>query len=304
MSINRLFETIYYLIEHKQTTAKELAEHFEVSTRTIYRDLDRLIVAGFPIYANQGAKGGIYIDSEFVLDKMTFSDDEQNQILMALQCIERLQDRDEAGLIDKMAALFNKNKLDWIEVDFTTWHYNNSQNEKFETIKKAIFEQNEIKFKYINSYGEKSQRCVFPNKLFFKANTWYLQGYCLQKNSYRVFRLTRIIELLTASNYFQLEEIALPPKINKIPNLNTPRIKVILKFDKSIGSVVFDEFGDGVICEDTAGNYIVSSVVPDDYWLISFILSFWSKVEVIEPQDLKDKVIIEINKIKAVYKQT
>ena len=115
MSVNRLFETIYYLIEHKQTTAKELAEHFEVSTRTIYRDLDRLIVAGFPIYANQGAKGGIYIDSEFVLDKMTFSDDEQNQILMALQCIERLQDRDEAGLIDKMAALFNKNKLDWIE---------------------------------------------------------------------------------------------------------------------------------------------------------------------------------------------
>ena len=240
MSVNRLFETIYYLIEHKQTTAKELAEHFEVSTRTIYRDLDRLIVAGFPIYANQGAKGGIYIDSEFVLDKMTFSDDEQNQILMALQCIERLQDRDEAGLIDKMAALFNKNKLDWIEVDFTTWHHNNSQNEKFETIKKAIFEQ----------------------------------------------------------------EIALPPKINKIPNLNTPRIKVILKFDKSIGSVVFDEFGDGVICEDTAGNYIVSSVVPDDYWLISFILSFGSKVEVIEPQDLKDKVIIEINKIKAVYKQT
>ena len=155
-----------------------------------------------------------------------------------------------------------------------------------------------------NSYGEKSQRCVFPNKLFFKANTWYLQGYCLQKNSYRVFRLTRIIELLTTSNYFQLEEIALPPKINKIPNLNTPRIKVILKFDKSIGSVVFDEFGDGVICEDTAGNYIVSSVVPDDYWLISFILSFGSKVEVIEPQDLKDKVIIEINKIKAVYKQT
>ena len=149
MSVNRLFETIYYLIEHKQTTAKELAEHFEVSTRTIYRDLDRLIVAGFPIYANQGAKGGIYIDSEFVLDKMTFSDDEQNQILMALQCIERLQDRDEAGLIDKMAALFNKNKLDWIEVDFTTWHHNNSQNEKFETIKKAIFEQKEIKF-FIN----------------------------------------------------------------------------------------------------------------------------------------------------------
>ena len=144
MSINRLFETIYYLIEHKQTTAKELAEHFEVSTRTIYRDLDRLIVAGFPIYANQGAKGGIYIDSEFVLDKMTFSDDEQNQILMALQCIERLQDRDEAGLIDKMAALFNKNKLDWIEVDFTTWHYNNSQNEKFETIKKLFLNKRKL----------------------------------------------------------------------------------------------------------------------------------------------------------------
>ena len=74
----------------------------------------------------------------------------------------RLQDRDEAGLIDKMAALFNKNKLDWIEVDFTTWHHNNSQNEKFETIKKAIFEQKEIKFKYINHY-KNSYACGSPN---------------------------------------------------------------------------------------------------------------------------------------------
>ena len=208
MSVNRLFETIYYLIEHKQTTAKELAEHFEVSTRTIYRDLDRLIVAGFPIYANQGAKGGIYIDSEFVLDKMTFSDDEQNQILMALQCIERLQDRDEAGLIDKMAALFNKNKLDWIEVDFTTWHHNNSQNEKFETIKK----ENGISQKYL------AKTVKTPKKLKKYADK---KGYVIGES---VKYKKRTLCIMKKAN----EESLLKSKIYE---LNNGKIKRIFQFN-------------------------------------------------------------------------
>lgn len=111
MSVNRLFEIVYYLIEHQHTTAKELAEHYEVSTRTIYRDLECLIIAGFPIYTNQGINGGIYIDEDFVLNKMAFSKEEQSQILMALQSIEKLQGKDNNSLIDKLSALFNKKKI-------------------------------------------------------------------------------------------------------------------------------------------------------------------------------------------------
>ena len=301
MSVNRLFETIYYLIEHKQTTAKELAEHFEVSTRTIYRDLDRLIVAGFPIYANQGAKGGIYIDSEFVLDKMTFSDDEQNQILMALQCIERLQDRDEAGLIDKMAALFNKNKLDWIEVDFTTWHHNNSQNEKFETIKKAIFEQKEIKFKYINSYGEKSQRCVFPNKLFFKANTWYLQGYCYKRNGFRLFRLSRM------SNLQMQEEIFAPREYQK-PQLDfddiweTMQTRIKIRIHKSVMDRVLDFCTYEDFSSDGDEHYIVNFPFVENEYHYDILLSFGNKCECLEPLHIRAEIKRRIHDIAAIYR--
>lgn len=301
MSVNRLFETIYYLIDHKQTTAKELAEHFEVSVRTVYRDLDRLIVAGFPIYTNQGAKGGIYIDKDFVLDKTTFSDDEQQQILTALQSIEMLQNKENAKLIDKMAALFNKNKVDWIEVDFTTWHQDNKLNEKFNMLKEAVLQQQQIKFSYINSSGDKSSRIVLPNKLFFKANTWYLQGYCLNKGDYRVFRLSRIVDLEITKEHFTIDKLKLPPKINTYPAYNQKKIKVKLKFDKSIGSVVFDEFSDAKVIETENGDYLVDTYLPDSQWLISFIISFGSKLEIIEPQSLKEKLLKELDKIKALY---
>lgn len=301
MSVNRLFETVYYLIDHKQTTAKALAEHFEVSVRTVYRDLDRLIVAGFPIYTTQGVNGGVSIDDDFVLDKTVFSDDEQRQILSSLRCIETLQGKDSTGLINKMTALFNKHAVDWIEVDFTTWHQDNQLNTKFNLLKQAILGQIEIEFSYINGIGDKSKRLVWPNKLFFKSDTWYLQGYCLSKKDYRVFRLSRISGLKITNKKFGLEQIDIPPKVNNYPINQYNNIEVILKFDKCISSVVFDNFSDAKIEEDQQGNYLVTTYLPNNDWLIGFIISFGSKIKIIAPQSLQDKLLNEIDKIKSIY---
>lgn len=301
MSVSRLFETVYYLIDHKQTTAKALAEHFEVSVRTVYRDLDRLIVAGFPIYTIQGVNGGVSIDDDFVLDKTLFSDDEQRQILSSLQSIETLQGKDSTGLINKMAALFNKHAVDWIEVDFTTWHQDNQLNIKFNLLKQAILGQIEIAFSYINGIGDKSNRLVWPNKLFFKSDTWYLQGYCLSKKDYRVFRLSRISDLKITNKTFGLEQIEIPPKVNNYPTNQYNNIEVKLKFDKCISSVVFDNFSDAKIEEDQQGNYLVTTYLPNNDWLIGFIISFGSKIKIIAPQSLQNKLLNEIDKIKSLY---
>lgn len=301
MSVNRLFETVYYLIDHKHTTAKELADHFEVSVRTVYRDLDRLVVAGFPIYTTQGVNGGVSIDDDFILEKTAFSDDEQRQILSSLQSIETLQGKDSTGLINKMAALFNKHAVDWIEVDFTTWHQDNKLNTKFNLLKQAILEQFEIEFSYINGIGDKSNRLVWPNKLFFKSDTWYLQGYCLSKKDYRVFRLSRISDLKITNNNFELEQIDIPPKINNYSTNQYDNIEVTLKFDKCISSVVFDNFSDAKIEEDQQGNYLVTTYLPNNDWLIGFIISFGSKIKIIAPQSLQDKLLNEIDKIKSLY---
>lgn len=300
MSISRLFETLYYLVEHKQTTAKELAEYFEVSVRTIYRDLDRLLIAGIPINTIQGNNGGISIDENFIVEKAAFNQKEQEQILTAIQTIEQLQGTNQNALVTKLTAMFDQEQRDWIEVDFSTWHQDNNLNHKFDLLKEAIFDNQIVEFNYTNSYGENSNRKVLPNKLFFKSNTWYLQGYCLIKADYRVFKLTRINDLVITSDEFN-EKIKLPPSIVSYDN-HLMMKKVKLKFNKSLGSVVFDEFNKDEILLDQAGNYIVETNIFDNYWLMSFILSFGSQIEIIEPIDLKEKLLDEIEKIKKIYK--
>lgn len=300
MSVSRLFETIYYLIEHKQTTAKELAEHFEVSIRTIYRDLDRLLAAGFPINTLQGSNGGISIDEKFIVEKAIFDPQEQVQILTAIQTIENLQGNNQNALITKLTALFNTQHRDWIEVDFSTWHQDNKLNDKFNLLKEAIFNNQVVEFKYIDSYGKKSKRHVLPNKLFFKSNTWYIQGYCLDKEDYRVFRLSRINDLILTNK--KINDISnIPPKIINYHD-DSPVIKVKLKFDKSLGSVVYDEFGSDIIALDNLGNYIVETIVPDNFWLLSFILSFGSQIEIIEPVEIKEKLLKEVELIMKKYR--
>lgn len=300
MSVSRLFETLYYLVEHKQTTAKELADYFEVSIRTIYRDLDRLLAAGFPINTVQGNNGGISIDKNFVVEKAAFNPKEQEQILMAIQTIEHLQGANENSLVTKLTALFNQEQRDWIEIDFGTWHQDNKLNHKFDLLKEAIFNDQIVEFNYINSYGESSKRKVLPNKLFFKSNTWYLQGYCLTKTDYRIFRLTRINDIVLTIDKFN-QTIKLPPPITTYDN-HIMMKKIKLKFNKSLGSVVFDEFNTDEVLIDQAGNYIVETNVSDNYWLISFILSFGSQIEIIKPIELKEKLLDEIDKIKKIYK--
>ncbi len=300
MAVSRLFEILYYLVDHKQTTAKELAEYFEVSVRTIYRDLDRLLVAGIPINTVQGNNGGISIDENFVVEKAVFNPQEQKQILTAIQTIEHLQGTNQNALVTKLTAMFDQEQRDWIEVDFSTWHKANNLNHKFYLLKEAIFNNRIVEFNYVNSYGENSKRKVLPIKLFFKSNTWYLQGYCLIKTDYRIFKLTRINDLVLTSDVFN-EKIKFPPVITSYDNHFMMK-KVKLKFNKNLGNVVFDEFNKDEILLDQAGNYIVETDVFDNYWLISFILSFGSQIEIIEPIDLKEKLLDEIEKIKKIYK--
>jgi len=114
MQINRLFEIIYILLNKKSITAKELAEHFEVSVRTIYRDIDILSIAGIPIYTSQGKGGGISLLDDYVLDKSLLSEQEQKEILYALQSLTVANVPDTDKVLSKISNLFNKNKRNWI----------------------------------------------------------------------------------------------------------------------------------------------------------------------------------------------
>ena len=282
MEQSRLFKIVYYLLEKGKSTAPELAEKFEVSIRTIYRDLDAISAAGIPIYASQGKGGGIFIMQDFVLEKSLLSEQEKEQILMALQGISASDE-----LLIKLGGLFQSKVTNWIEVDFSEWYKNTPKSDIFNLIKRAIFNRCRISFSYFASEGNYSIRTVEPIKLIFKNKDWYLYGFCLLRNDFRFFKLTRIKDLKIQSETFLREVENIPEIETVIKNENT--IPVKLKFSSKAAFRVYDEFTDNV-SKDNCGNLYVNIDLPNNETLFSYVLSFGNEVEILEPDDLRHKM--------------
>lgn len=298
MSDSRLFKIVYYLMEKGQTTAPELAQRFEVSIRTIYRDIDAISSAGIPIYATQGKGGGIAIVDNFILDKSLFSNQEKDQIVMALQGISATNPNASNELLTKLGALFQTKVINWIEVDFSNWVQNDTEEDIFNSIKEAIFSKNNISFLYFNSNGKNMKRTIQPLKLVFKSKNWYVYGFCLLKNEYRFFKLTRLrdLEILSTTFNRSFEEPTLKKHIH-IENT----IPVTLKFHSCMAFRVYDEFPDTSISKKN-GYLYVQTKLPDNDNLYSYILSFGEYVEIIEPTAIREQIYTKLTKIQNFYK--
>lgn len=173
MQVNRLFEIIYILLDKKIITAGELAMHFGVSSRTIYRDIDTLSLAGIPIYTEKGKGGGISLLPDFVLNKSILSEQEQNEILSALHGLSGVKSGGNNGtneteqVLQKLSTIFNKTASNWLEVDFSGWSY--MDGDVFNECKNAIMGRRIVEFNYYNTYGEVTCRRIEPIQLWFKS---------------------------------------------------------------------------------------------------------------------------------------
>ncbi|MDE6141368.1 MAG: YafY family transcriptional regulator, partial [Bacilli bacterium] len=202
MKNNRLFGIVYLLLSNENMTAKKLADYFEVSTRTIYRDIEALSELHIPIYMNKGKKGGICLTDNYKLDKALLTDDEQKEILFSLQGINKLQIATDKTY-NKLQSVFLKNDESWFEVDFSIWGESPHHKQSFEEIKKAIINKSVIEFSYFSSYGAQTIRRVEPLKLCFKHNSWYLLGFDQGKKDYRFFKIMRIKDLNILNETFE-----------------------------------------------------------------------------------------------------
>ena len=297
MQESRLFKIVYHLLDKGQATAPELAEKFEVSVRTIYRDIDALSGAGIPIYAEAGRNGGIHLMNDFVLDKAVLSEEEKQEILTALQSINFTKNISSSQTLQKLSAIFNLSSENWIEVDFSRWGNKGTDNEKFELLKSAVIHQKCVKITYANSYGTISERIVQPLKMSYKSMSWYLKAYCTEKQDYRIFKLTRIIDLEVLADGFRKSSF---PKLDEAPGqtYNT----IILGFPQNMSYRVYDEFDKTRVSRRENGDLIVSVDMPEDEWLIGYLLSFGTQVDIIEPEYLKEIVAEQAKKIYEKYK--
>lgn len=288
MQINRLFEIVYLLLNKNTLTAKQLAEHFEVSVRTILRDIDTLSSAGIPVYTKQGHGGGISLVEGYTINKALFSEKEQRDILHALQG-SFAADKDSLGAaVSKLGAMFSQNTQDWIEVDFSRWGHGKQDNQKFQLLKGAILDCLEIEFQYVSSGGTSATRNIYPLKLVFKSQSWYLQGYCLARNDYRTFKINRIISVNITNRSFQGHKFIPPPIEGRVPAV--PAIIIDLLFSPGAAHRLYDTFDEGSISKTSSGAYHVHANLPEDQWLYSFLLSFGNDVEILSPESLKEKL--------------
>ena len=297
MKDNRLFRILYYILEKGKVTANELADKFEVSVRTIYRDIDSISSAGIPIYALQGKGGGIEIAEDFVLSKSLLSENEKQQIMSALQGLDNTTIQRENELLTKLSALFKMKNTSWIEVDFNNWQNNKMYEKTFDDIKSAILSKNIISFTYFSSNEKETDRSVKPVRLLFKSQDWYLYALCLLRNDFRYFKLSRIknLEIHTEKFDDSFENVRLK---KEMPHENTVHIKV--KFDRKVAFRVYDEIN-GEITEDNDGNLYSEIEIPNDYNLYNYIFSFGDGAEVLEPKEIRMQIKEMINKMAEKY---
>lgn len=271
-------------MDKKSVTALELAEHFEVSKRTILRDIDKLSAAGIPVYASPGRGGGISIMENYVLNKAALSKEEQDYILMALQNMTVTGNMDQQTT-NKIKSFFGKNESDWIAVDFSRWGSQETDTVRFDLLKDSILKSKAVQFTYVDPYGRESKRIVYPLKLVFKTRSWYLQGYCLKREDYRTFKINRIVDLKRSDECFERTDYQVPPIESEFGGSTQ---KIELEFKPELAFRVYDEFDEGCIEKNDDGLMYVSVRMPVDDWLYSYLMSFGDKVTVISPMEVAE----------------
>lgn len=287
MHINRLFEIIYILLDKKAATAKELAERFEVSTRTIYRDIETLSSTGIPVYMSKGKGGGISLLPNFVLNKVVLTDKEKKDILSSLKALKTINLIETDTALKKLSSLFGESNTDWIEVDFSSWASDaKNETEIFNTIKSAILSKNIISFSYASAKGEQITREVEPLKLCFKAGAWYVYAYCKKRCDYRFFKLRRIKELRILEANFDRKA---PKQVFFRKSISEEEcVNLKLKFAPRSAFRVYDEFNNYRKNED--GSFIVEVTYPKGEWIFGYIESFGEECEVLEPADIREAI--------------
>lgn len=290
MKAGRLLGILHYLLAHGRTPARVLAQRFEVTERTILRDMDDLSEFGVPVYAIQGQGGGWEIDRRYVLPAGLLQEQEQSQILAALEASQA-----DAGLLDKLRAHFKgSQKADhWLLVDQSTWHQSPHLSRDFDWLKQAILERHLVTFRYCSNQGSWSQRQVEPARLVLKHYRWYLYAWCRERQAFRYFKLSRMQDLQVLAQGFDADysHLDLPQTL-----FESDLSPVSLRFDDQVAYRVYDDFA-GLAVKDDQGGLLVQTQLPINQDLVAYLLSYGAHVQVLAPQSLAQAVQHQIKEM-------
>ncbi|GIO21315.1 transcriptional regulator [Oceanobacillus oncorhynchi subsp. incaldanensis] len=308
MKVSRLVSIIMILLDKQRIGAQELANMFEVSTRTIYRDIDAINMAGIPVRSTSGVGGGFEIMKNYKMDSTVFSTADISTILTGLSSLSNMIQSDE--LINALAKVKSfipadrvdeiQLKTDQIHIDLSQWiGYRNVQS-YLEILKIALQENKLLSFEYADRHGNSTEREAEACQIVLKGNHWYFQGYCYKRNDFRLFKLARISNL-------KLEEIFFTPRDYQKPLLDftdilaTIQTKIKLRIHKSIMDRALDYCKYEDFSPDGDEYYIVTFPFVENDYYYNILLSFGDKCECLEPLHIRTELKRKIHVLANLY---
>jgi predicted DNA-binding transcriptional regulator YafY len=293
MKIDRLLSIVLILLTRDKLTASELAEYFEVSVRTIYRDIESISLAGIPVYAEQGKGGGISLMGHFKLERQFFLSSELNDLIAAVQRIPAITgDSQLEKAVEKMRFLSGAEGVGIPDDSVVACHFSDDffddEKRSMETLTKAIRSEQVVEFSYSAPDKEKSVRDVEPLRIIFLFSNWYLQAWCLIRNDYRLFKISRMDALKIKNRTFlramRMKTIPEPSGGNSKP---TTSIELLFTDKKVAG--LNDYFRESEFHESEEGLRICVEW-PLDEWVYRFLMGFGPGVLVLSPLAVKEEI--------------
>lgn len=288
MKIDRLIGILAVLLQKERVTAPWLAERFEVSRRTISRDVETLCQAGIPIVTTQGKNGGISIMEGYRMDRTLLTSKDMEAVLAGLRSLDSVSKASRyRQLMEKLMP--GESQISaaggHIQIDLSGW-YRSTLAPKIELIQDAIEESRRITFTYVSSRGE-SRRCIEPGLLVFQWAAWYVWGFCLDKKEFRLFKLNRISDLKCTKEHFTPGPVP-PPKLST-EQVFPQNIQVKALFEAEAAWRLLEEFGPDSFAEQSDGRLLFSFGFSDRENLFGWLLSFGEQVELLEPEELRQE---------------
>jgi len=309
MKIERMLTIIVMLLNRNRVTADELAQKFEVSVRTIYRDIETINLAGIPIISHSGNNGGFSIYENYKLNHQVLTLNNLSSLLSVLKDINSTVDDIELeSSIEKLENIIPKNKADELKlhmeqiiIDLHPFGESLEQKSLVKTLRKSITQTDILMIDYRNYNNIVSKRRVEPMSLIFKNYTWYLFAYCLLKEDFRIFKVSRISDCDIENQSFERREKSYH-EIRTLLNEQTIMTTIVLKISSIMQSRVEDIFNKEDISVLETGELLVKATLPEKEWLFSLIFSFGEHVEVLAPKEMREAIASKLRLMAEKYR--
>ena len=302
--VNRQLEIIYILMNKDTVTAEELAAHFEVSTRTVYRDIDSLSMAGFPVYASRGKGGGIRLMERFILDRRLLTGEEQQRILAAMASLRETGAFQDEKVLEKLQTFFKAESMEWVAIDFSDW--SGRRRELFGRIKEAILGRHVMEFDYYGQRGQMMHRKVEPVQLLFKEYTWYVRAFCRGRGAMRLFKVLRMKRVEVREETFEpgprhREDRPVEENRTVSAGQGESSAEIVFRVDRREAYRVYDRFEEEEITVLPQGDFEIRMQCPVDDWVYGLILSFGPAAVVLEPDWVREELAARVRQMGELY---